>query len=491
MNFTKLFGFLIICMIATSLVSGTLFDSNSFKFNGENAINDVVSPLNTNNSVNGEELNSTMNYTQMLNYLLNTPENKQPNYILCNGFGSNLTEYSFSISYGPVDNYHNINNNYHNISLTDDIWKGTLFYTPDNYKLSTKFVINNNDSIDLVNWALFQQDIKYTQYWQVAPIADEFPQFPYTDDELAKMFNSTDPIALNNHVSEILAWIDLAHNILTKQIESFTTQASQVDMQNTRLDLIRGEKSGHYWSPDTYAGYYEEIDDPSLKLINMYDQGMKIPLDKIRNSLDGVSLNLDNAENEINIANANIPFDFGMDKPLKFLALFIKTINLYIKNMNYNRVQQIYHQLDQDTMRISGEKDYRSLVFDGYLTPHDPTPDEIMEQNKRIDDKITILKNFRTSEHDRIYDPNYLDNMRNNILDNIHYLEDIIDNLRKYGGSATLISILQGQLDADRKMYNNVDFMRSIGDGEKVLYGHYSVCVDEQIDTLNDMRWGG
>jgi hypothetical protein len=425
MNFKSIFALLIIFLVAASPVSAAFADfNNSREDNKNNIVNYNVS----NNITSTIDLKAKMNYTEMLDYLL---YNNQPNYILCDGSGADLSKYSFSISNISVNNYHNLSDNYKGIALDSDYYKGTLYYTNNNSNLKSVFITNSDSDIDTANWTFFNQDIKNTQYLKSSPLQDNFLKFPFSHDELFEMFNNTDPIKLNTSCNLINKWVSQTSENIS-QLDDLYREASVCDIQNTMVAKARSNLSNKYWSPDIFSGYYEDIDDNQLQMMNVYDQNMKILLDKIRYGLDSSSLEIDYVINLINTISITIP----SNKDLKFTILNLKAFNLDIKNINY-KISVPYHRLDQDTMNICAEKDYRCLISEGIIKPHYPTEEEIAGENKRIDDKISDLNTFRTAEYDRIFN----------------------------------LNSTNPRLD------------------EKVLYPHFSDYIDKLINTLNDMRW--
>jgi hypothetical protein len=458
-------------------------------------------PMNSNNSnftiINpySNGAGEIFNYEQFLDYLLNTKDDNQPKFILMNGEGSDLSKYTYTIcdNYTQPSGYHLLSDNYKDFSLDSDYWKGSLFYTTFNYRLSSKLLINNSVSLYAFDYTCFIQDIKANLYWTSVPLKNVFPDFPYTDNELKSMFTINDSNNVNvgtlyMNLAKIENWVQIASMTRDKLVKDYANNAALIDTQNQKVANARGEKTGKYWSPDTFGGYYENVDDNGLEIINWYDQSMKIPLDRVRFSLTTIVLTLDNLIYLLDVANAAIPSDFGMDKPLKFVALGVKGVQLYIKNLNNYAIETPYHELDQATMRISGEKSYRSLVINNQVIPKDPTPDEIIEHNDIIDDKIKTLNINREYERNRVYNTDE-STIKKDLTDYKKLMEDTLWMLNRYGGTKEHKEYCENMISLCSQRLDNIDDYIEQLSREKEIYPKFSQFIDEQIKTLESMRW--
>ncbi|MDR1820027.1 MAG: hypothetical protein LBR15_07270 [Methanobrevibacter sp.] len=410
----KIYGILIVLLLAISLSASAASIPN---VNTENRNSNIINTTPKTSNVPYTTVNDqSMNYAQLLNYLLVTKESDQPNYIVCNGSGTNLSTYTFTISTTPLDDYHSLSDNYKDVSLSDSKWKGTLVYTPEDYNLKSIFITNNDDNIDTINYATFKQDLRNTQFWKAPKFEVSFPEFPLTDKELEDIAND-DKATILNKLATINHWC-----IYMKTSYTDFGSLKETTLYTVHNKYVAAARSGNYSSG--IGGYFEDVDDNSLEIIAMYDQSMKIPLDKVRFSLSGINLDLDDVVHLLEVANVAIPSDFGMDKPLKFTICGLKGIQLYIKDLN-NYATEIFYELDQETMDISAEKDYRSLIKDGLIIPpKDPTHDEISKQF--INNKIGRLNEYRDYVHENFNDSEstkMYNHFSNQIDSMINYLE--------------------------------------------------------------------
>ncbi|GAA5819456.1 MAG: conserved hypothetical protein [Methanobrevibacter sp. CfCl-M3] len=409
----KIYGIFITLLLAISLSASAASIPN---VNTENRNSINTTPKTSNVPIHTTVNHQSMNYAQLLNYLLVTKESDQPNYIVCNGSGANLSTYTFTISTTPLDDYHSLSDNYKDVSLSDSKWKGTLVYTPEDYNLKSIFITNNDDNIDIINYATFKQDLRNTQFWKAPKVEVSFPEFPLTDKELDIV--NDDNATILNKLATINDWC----NSTRKHLNTDFGSLKETTLYTVHNKYVFAARSGNYSSGS--GGYFEDVDDNGLEIINMYYQSMKIPLDKVRFSLSDINLKLDHVAHLLEFANAAIPPE--MYKPLKFTILGIKDIQLGIKWLNSN-VETLYHELDKETMTISAEKDYRSLIKEGLIIPpKDPTPDEQTKQF--INNKIRQLNEYREYVHENFNDSEST-KMYNHFSNQI---DSMINYLKKY-----------------------------------------------------------
>lgn len=469
------------------------------------ATRDVTFPINTHeisNSLDNSttpvlELYSnsdeTLNYTTFLDYILHTKDSDQSKWILLNGDGSDLSQYNYTIcnNYTQPNGYHKLSDNYKDAPLDSDYWSGTLYYTENNYILKSQILINNSVNIDAFNYACFIQDIKDNLYWKNVPVRQDFPDFPYDNETLKEMFSwysQVDTPKIFNNMVKVHNWVDYAINSRNKKLQDSMVTAELIDLQNTKVSKARGEKGGHYWSPDIMAGYFENVDDGGLEIINMYDQQMKIPLDKVRFAISTVCLELESAKLIVDWAAAAIPSDYGMDKPLKFLSLTIASLKLALQWTSNAIIESPYHELDQATMAVSAEKSYRKLVSDGRMTPADPTQSDIENQNKYIDERISELNKELNFEKERIYNTDESE-IKQNLTDFKKLMEDTLWMLNKYNGLPEHKKYCEDMIKlCDDRLTNIDEYVKQLKH-EKELYPKFEKRINDQIDLLNNSRW--
>jgi hypothetical protein len=124
-----------------------------------------------------------------------------------------------------------------------------------------------------------------------------------------------------------------------------------------------------------------------------------------------------------------------------------------------------------------------------YCNPRDPTNAEIAEQNYKIDLHIKDLEDYRQAQYDRINDPKYLLTIKNGYETELNRLYNMMEFFKTHKGDSKLIDCYQKQFDDLLSYYEDTDNLLSFQDRELAIWDDYSNRIDEQINTLNDMRW--
>jgi len=319
-------------------------------------------------TVTDNSYSETLNYTVFLDYLLHTKDVDQPNYILLNGSGSDLSQYTYTIcnNYKPPIGYHNLSDNYKNIPLDSVYWSGTLFYTLNNYKLSSSILINNNDTIDLIDYVSFIQDLKDNTYNTNVPIKLDYTSFPWTKEQIEYMFSwkgPQDTFILSDNIMKVNNWINFALNTRENTLKDCMRNNEFISIINNRVAEVRGDKKDHYWSPDINGGMFENVDDEGIAYLSMTTNNIKAPLYDVQTALGRTILIIETAKQVIDNIAAAIPSDFGMDKIVKFISLGLGNLILSIKWTKFTLVDTPFSELNQQSTYLSVEKEYRNGII--------------------------------------------------------------------------------------------------------------------------------
>jgi hypothetical protein len=466
--------------------------SNGFR------VNNNIQPLTINNINNINTLNTDneiLNYTDMLKVLLETKEDNQPRYILLNGSGGNLSTYSYTISnnYHPPDGYHNLNDNYKLVPLDNNMYDGTILSVKKNYNLKTEFYVNNNENINLTNWVIFNKDIKSTQMLHTTPMELTFPDFPYTEKEINIIFMNPvfDIAMIGPAIVAITTWISQVTTAMTNIINKYALEADDISAQNYEVAKHRGEIADRYWYPDIFNGRFENIDDGQLDIMMVYICYIKINLNLVKTALEGADVILGTAIAAFNFVVTSVPSDFGMDKPIKYTLNTMQAIQASLKAAAYFGVTVPYNRFDRESFYITGEEHYRKGIKEGSIKPHDPTPDEIAEENIRIDQEIKDINTRCDSEQERIFNPDYMKNLTDVYNDQCIYIYNKIDFYKKQNTNHQydkVIEVYTNQLKECEAIRDNAEGILTLNDVEKGLWDDYSGRIDKQIHILESMK---
>ncbi|MDR2623196.1 MAG: hypothetical protein LBC39_01300 [Methanobrevibacter sp.] len=348
--------------------------------------------------------------------------------------------------------------------FSDDCWKNTILYIP---KVSLpKFYIHNGYSYDLANVWKFTFNTANTQFFTVEPIEAEFPEFPYASKDVMNTAINKNPLDTSN---TLLDWVDLCQSEMNEKITAIQEAAAKVHTQNLFIGIIRGDASkDNYWSPDTYGGYYDDVDDNTLKIMNWYSQGMKVPLMYARNDISGIMNNYEWVIYGLDVAATAVPSDLGLDKPLKYASLGVKFIKLTLGDCKLS-LDDVYTNLDADTARISGEKDYRSLVEKGLVSPKPYTKSDIDNRNKDLKKQIKTLNDYKNYQINLVNDQNSRDKLMKTFDDAIDYYDTVINTYQKYGGSSEKIKMFKERRikiieskNKNKELFSKEDVCKSI-----------------------------
>jgi hypothetical protein len=496
MKYAKIFGLLIITLILSLSVSSCT--AKTMDLNPKNNLLNPVVDLkqNINSIVNNSTLsNSTIDtidgqsfsYSEMLNYLLKLPQNQQPAYIKMDGSGSDPKTYRYSVSIYSDDNYHSVENNYVGIPLNNDHWKGSILYTKIN-NLATQFVINSDDKFNVTNWCIFQRDLRDTQYGKVDSQIVKMPEFPYTDEEI-KAYTSFfgNPVETATRITifciGVNYWVNNVLKIMHKVLTQYLSDSLDVSLQNSIVAEARHEPNNMYWYPSIHPSF-NYVDDNGLEIMNMYDQEIKSSLDKIRFALSTTLLILDDVVLAMDFIKAAIPSDYGMDKPMTFAILGVKTCIQEIKHINSEFIDGPYHTLDQETMKISSEKSYRALVKSGALKPRDPDSNEIAENNEFVNKQINNLINCTVTEYNRVHDPDYYTNLKGGYQDQLIYAQAKLDFYKNHNGDEKVIKAYE-KLVVDLKNYiKDANDESNLQQLELSVWDDYSTRINKKLVVL-------
>jgi hypothetical protein len=431
-----------------------------------------------------------MTFNQTMDYLLKTSPHDQAPYILIvnNTNANNLFNCTYKISDRSVPGFHDPKDNFLDSPLDSEFYKGTLFYTDNDYALNSKFLTNCTAVINLYEWAVFLKSVKNTQYWTMIPMVDEPLEFPYTAGEINSATQINEIFSLMNTVD---AWEEQTTLDLNTKMKYMGDEFNKIAVQDNKVGDARGERKGRYWSPARHFKY-EYVDDIGLAYMDMYLQDQKSGLDKIRTDFSTIFLNMDAIVNAMDWVATGIASEFGLDKPMKFATLAVKTLELEFK-MSYNTyVDNVYHHMDQETQDICSEKEYRYLVKCEAEKPHEPTPKEISTNNNNLDYQIKLLRKNRVLEHDRIFDVNAAENLIEHANSTIRFYNDQIREWNRFNENHehdALINEAKNNRDILATLISNKDFVVKMCEMEKSLYSFYDADIDEQIVFLEKMKF--
>jgi len=391
---SKPFALLIIILLVNcSCISATrTFDNN---FSRSNTVSNY-----TNNSNDDFD---NLNYNEMLHFLLRGKN--LPEYMVMTGNGSNFTTYTFRKSDKIPDGYHPLSDNYHGMDFQDDTWKSTIFHQPKAH-IPCIFLINNNDSVDLVNYWCFTYDLINTQKYETDVINLPKINFPYPLNDNATQLKrdiTDNPLTTCEKIDD---WSSETYKEVHEGLTAIETQSAPSRAQNMMISKIRLEPGDYYWVPDIYGGYFENVDDLSLKDMNIVEQGMKSLLGDAKDQLLTVILVLQTINLGLEHAKVLNPLEF-LQKPIE-IAILVNKDYINILQWKLNNIQHIYWICDRDTMLISGEKDYREELRNNQRMKEDPTKEEKTQKNQRIDDQIKVIKDNVKEQHDMLYNREFL-----------------------------------------------------------------------------------
>lgn len=424
-----------------------------------------------------ENLQNQMNYNEIMHYLL---KGNTPTYILVNGNISNLRHCTFLISDKLPNGYHNLSDNYHGLSLTNERFKGTLFYCPNDYKLKTVFITDDMSEISLTEYSIFMRNVRNTQYLSMAPL--QIPSMNISRDELIKIIDG-DPFSGPKQIELMVKKLLLS---LNDTIQNYRSEADKIYAHNLVVAKARGDNTGRYWGMGHYL-QFADVDDNQLEILNMYYQDAKYPLKIAINAIDKSILEFEDSILALEWAKLLIPSDFGFDKPITTCILSIKTMELVVKYAKFD-LECKFTELDVGTYQISSEKSYRALIRSGLVVPETPNAATIEEYNTLIDEKIQNLTKIKENEYSRIFQTTIYD-IQSNASNMMDYYMNQIQWLNKTGNlNIENLNTLLGLYQFFEDIYNSADEKIEELNLEKEIYPYFSQEVDDLIQALSTLK---
>jgi len=475
----KLFGLFIIFILAISPCASA---TRSFSLTDTHKISNIDSTVKSYNS------DETLNYDEMLHFL--TRGKNIPEYMLMVGSGTNYSKYTFIKSDKIPDGFHNVSNNYNDLDFKDDTWRSTIFHQP-HVQLPCTFLINNTNQVDLYNYWCFTYDIGNTQHYSYDAIYFEEYKFPYPLDDNCSTLNKSiekDPMGTCDIIED---WSQEMNKELTKGLTAIETESSSSRGQNILISKIRGEPGNYYWLPDTYGGYYENVNDDGLEVINWVEQGMKAVFGDARSQLGTVILILQTINlglEHIKMIAGSIPFLDCLKTPIEITMLINKDY-INILQWKLNNLNSIYWQYDKDTMLISGEKSYRSGILKGTIKPEEPTDDSKRIMNANIDKCISIIETNLNTQHELIYNASYREKIINNLNYKIDYYDSLLDFF-EHNDNADKSKIPEITERRDKAIKNKDNFVNQFKnlDISKLVYEKYASYQNKLIEGLEESK---
>ncbi|MDR3290589.1 MAG: hypothetical protein LBT10_00415 [Methanobrevibacter sp.] len=491
----KLKGLILILIILMS--SFSFCNAESLVYDPVIKSNNNQLPTNTTTNVNKFKVfatsdssipDTTMSFEECMDYLV---LDNQPTYILITGDVSNPRNARYTISYGKPANFHNIDDNFYDPkfkSLTDPILNGTLFYTPDDdFTLRTQFLTDSDDKIDLVNYTVFKQSIRNTQFIHAARVKPPTPDWASRESLLDKV--KSDPVGTLAEVN------NFCYQLETDTKRSFTTyqiEANKVYAHNQVVSRARSNDSTHYWGGGLWS-IFNDVDDAQLNNLMIQYQTIKEPLKETEYSFDQVILKLDwtiyALEVSGSIFNA-IPVIGGTVKSSTDIAIIaLKAAKLALQQVKLDKITRLYISADIMTFRITAEKAYRENIRNGAAQPTELALSDKRLANEKIDGQIENLQTLKSISYNRIFNYSDINGLRNNYQGQINYLQTIKDTYDMYGGSGGCPYWITSNLQTFNNFYSSTDNLIALNNMEKALYPTFEAQIDAQIVAISKDKY--